>query len=56
MVLVAPDVDGLWKLGEGQGPEVTGAAADLAWWLLGRGTGDGLVSSTGELPTLPGWR
>jgi maleylpyruvate isomerase len=56
MVLVAPDVDGLWKFGEGQGPEITGSGADLAWWLLGRGTGDGLGSSTGELPSLPRWR
>jgi maleylpyruvate isomerase len=56
MVLSSTDVDGLWKLGSGAGPEVTGAAGDLAWWLVGRGGGSGLVSSTGELPTIPRWR
>lgn len=56
MVLSSTDVDGLWKLGSGQGPEVQGAVGDLAWWLVGRGGGSGLVSSTGELPTIPRWR
>ncbi len=56
MVLSATDTEGLWKFGSGQGPEVTGAAGDLAWWLLGRGDGTGLVSSTGELPRLGRWR
>ena len=56
MVLSSTDVDGLWKLGSGSGPEVKGAAGDLAWWLVGRGGGSGLVSSTGELPTIPRWR
>lgn len=56
MVLSSTDVDGLWKLGSGAGPEVTGTAGDLAWWLVGRGGGAGLVSSTGELPTIPRWR
>jgi maleylpyruvate isomerase len=56
MVLSSTDVDGLWKLGSGAGPEVTGPAGDLAWWLVGRGGGSGLVSSTGELPTIPRWR
>ena len=39
MVLAATDVDGLWKFGAGQGPEIHGSVADLAWWLLGRGGG-----------------
>jgi len=56
MVLSSTDVDGLWKLGAGQGPEIKGAAGDLAWWLLGRGDGAGLVSSTAELPQLGKWR
>ncbi len=56
MVLHSTDVDGLWKFGQGQGPEVTGTVGDLAWWLVGRGDGAGLVSSTGELPRLPRWR
>lgn len=55
MVLSSTDVDGLWKLGPGQGPEVTGTLADLAWWLIGRGDGSGLESSSGELPRLERW-
>ncbi len=56
MVLSSTDVDGLWKFGPGEGPEITGPIADLAWWLIGRGDGAGLVSSTGELPRLEKWR
>jgi maleylpyruvate isomerase len=56
MVLSTTDIDGLWKLGPGQGPEIHGPAADLAWWLIGRGDGAALVSSVGELPQLPRWR
>jgi maleylpyruvate isomerase len=56
MVLSSTDVEGLWKLGPGPGPEVKGTLADLAWWLVGRGDGSGLVSSTGELPRLGKWR
>jgi maleylpyruvate isomerase len=55
MVLSATDVEGLWKFGEGQGPEVSGTAGDLAWWLVGRGGGQGLTCS-GVLPTLGRWR
>lgn len=56
MVLSSTDVDGLWKLGSGPGPEITGTVGDLAWWLVGRGGGTGLVSSTGELPQIAKWR
>ncbi len=56
MVLSATDVDGLWKFGEGQGPEIHGTAGDLAWWLVGRGGGRGLTCSSGELPALGRWR
>ena len=56
MVLSATDVDGLWKLGPGPGPEIRGAVGDLAWWLVGRGEGRGLTSSTGELPVIGRWR
>ena len=31
-------------------------ALDLAWWLVGRGDGAALVSSTGELPRIEKWR
>jgi maleylpyruvate isomerase len=56
MVLLSTDVDGLWKVGAGGRPEIKGTAADLAWWLVGRGAGDGLVCSAGELPKLTRWR
>lgn len=56
MVLSSTDVDGLWKLGPGPGPEIRGTAADLAWWLVGRGDGSRLVSSTDEVPQLAKWR
>ena len=56
MVLRSTDVDGLWKFGEGQGPEIRGAVGDLAWWLVGRGDGEGLTCSAGELPVLGRWR
>jgi maleylpyruvate isomerase len=56
MVLVSTTLHGLWKLGAGQGPTIEGAAADLAWWLVGRGDGQGLTCSAGPLPTLARWR
>lgn len=36
-------------------PEVTGAAADIVWWLLGRGSGEGLACSEGSLPRIGRW-
>jgi len=56
MVLSSTDAEGLWKLGRGAGPEIHGAVGDLAWWLVGRGSGEGLECSTGGLPTLGRWR
>ncbi|NUR05600.1 MAG: maleylpyruvate isomerase family mycothiol-dependent enzyme [Nocardioidaceae bacterium] len=56
MVLSSTDVPGLWKFGEGQGPEVHGAVGDLAYWLVGRGDGAGLTCSPGDLPVLGRWR
>lgn len=50
----ATDTGEEWATGDG--PEVSGASADLAWWLLGRGTGDGLACSEGRLPELGRWR
>ena len=49
----ATDTGDSWETGEG--PEVTGTAADLVWWLLGRGTGEALTCSTGQLPELGRW-
>lgn len=37
------------------GPEVTGSAADIVWWLLGRGSGEGLACSEGTLPSIGRW-
>ena len=56
MVLLATDTDERWQLGPGPGPEVSGPLAALAWWLSGRGGGEGLACSTGELPVLRAWR
>lgn len=50
----AVDLDRRWVYGEG-GPTVSGRAADLAWWLSGRGTGDGVTSERGELPQIGAW-
>ncbi len=49
------DVDGRWTFGEGGGPTVTGTAADLGWWLTGRGSGEGLTSDSGTLPGIGAW-
>ncbi|GAB6985558.1 maleylpyruvate isomerase family mycothiol-dependent enzyme [Nocardioides pyridinolyticus] len=50
----ATDVGGEWTFGEG-GPVVSGRVADLAWWLTGRGSGEGLTSDGGELPRIGAW-
>jgi maleylpyruvate isomerase len=70
VVRSATDTGGRWRFGSRPGadvpgrvseatesvPEVTGSAADLAWWSLGRGDGAGLVCSAGDLPELGRWR
>jgi maleylpyruvate isomerase len=48
----ATDVDGSWTYGEG-GPTVSGPLVDLAWWLTGRGAGEGLTCD-GEMPRIGG--
>lgn len=50
----AVDADRSWELGA-DAPVVRGNAADLAWWLLGRGSGEGL-STHGDLPRLAAWQ
>lgn len=51
----AVDLDRTWTAGADQ-PVVTGSAADLGWWLVGRGSGEGLSCDTGDLPRLGPWR
>jgi maleylpyruvate isomerase len=51
----ATDTVRTWTVGAEQ-PVVDGTAADLAWWLVGRGTGGGLTCDNAELPRLGPWR
>jgi maleylpyruvate isomerase len=53
----AADLDRTWTFGQRPeaGPRVSGSANDLAWWLTGRGTGEGLTSDGGELPRIEEW-
>lgn len=37
------------------GPNIRGTAADLAWWLVGRGAGEGLTVDDRDLPRLGPW-
>jgi maleylpyruvate isomerase len=50
----ATDTGHAWSFGDG-GPMVSGTAADLAWWLTGRGHGEGLTSDEGDLPGIEAW-
>lgn len=55
LTLRASDLGTSWPVGPEGGPWVSGTAADLAWWLTGRGGGEGLTSETGELPDTGTW-
>lgn len=49
------DLPTTYRYGAGEGgPTVRGSAADLAWWLTGRGSGEGLTSD-GDLPEIGAW-
>lgn len=50
----ATDLGRSWTYGE-RGPVVTGTGVDLAWWLTGRGHGEGLTCEGGELPRIGAW-
>ena len=52
--LFATDLRRAWHLGGPGGRLVSGTAADLGWWLTGRGDGIGLTVSEGELPEITG--
>lgn len=54
--VLARDTAQTWQVGEDNGQPlitVTGSANDLAWWLSGRGTGEGLHTDEGDLPEVP---
>jgi maleylpyruvate isomerase len=51
----ATDTGGTWDVGA-ERPVVEGTAAELGWWLVGRGNGEGLSCDAGELPRLGPWR
>jgi maleylpyruvate isomerase len=50
----ATDTVRTWRVGAEE-PVVEGTAADLGWWLVGRGRGEGLTNATGDLPRLGPW-
>jgi maleylpyruvate isomerase len=50
----ALDLGRTWHLGNG-GPTVSGTAAELGWWLTGRGDGAALSSDNGTLPGIEAW-
>jgi maleylpyruvate isomerase len=50
----ATDLGRSWTFGSG-GPTVSGAGSALAWWVTGRGTGDGLTSDDGRVPRMEPW-
>jgi maleylpyruvate isomerase len=50
----AVDLDRTWEFGSG-GPTVSGPGSALAWWVTGRGTGDGLTSDDGRVPRMEPW-
>jgi maleylpyruvate isomerase len=50
----ATDLDRSWTFGA-EGPTVSGAGSALAWWVTGRGTGDGLTSDDGRVPRMEPW-
>jgi maleylpyruvate isomerase len=51
----ATDLDRTWTFGAGHGPTVSGTGSALAWWVTGRGSGDGLTSDDGRVPRMEPW-
>lgn len=51
------DIVRTWEFGEpgDDTPTVSGPAWALAWWVTGRGDGEELTSSSGELPQIGAW-
>src|SRR3954452_1788676 len=54
MVLELTDRGSSIGIGSG-GPTVSGSTADVLWWLLGRGGGERVACSSGQLPDLGKW-
>jgi 2,3-dihydroxybenzoate-AMP ligase len=55
-VLRPTDREGTWSLGPtADAVELTGTAADLLGWLIGRTDGDGVTASDGKVPVPPPW-
>lgn len=52
----AGDLGREWSVGGEGGPTVMGSGADLGWWLVGRGEGEGLACDAESLPALGPWR
>ena len=50
----ATDLGRSYAYGEG-GPTVSGTGAALAWWVTGRGSGEGLTSDDGRVPGIEAW-
>jgi maleylpyruvate isomerase len=50
----ATDIDRSWSIGA-DSPVVAGTVGALAWWLVGRGAGDGVTSDSGPLPEIGPW-
>jgi maleylpyruvate isomerase len=53
--LTATDLDEIWSVGDGSGPQVEGQAGSLVCWATGRGTPDDLTSDGDAVPASPGW-
>jgi maleylpyruvate isomerase len=53
--LVATDARREWQVGTAGGPRVSGPAAVLLPWVMGRGGGEGLTADAGTVPASPGW-
>ena len=51
----ATDLDRSWTFGSGGGPTVSGPGSALAWWVTGRGAGEGLTSDDGRVPRMEPW-
>lgn len=51
----ATDLGMTWQIGADE-PVVAGSGVDLGWWLVGRGSGEGLSTASGELPRIGAWR